>query len=436
MRFKDRRDAGGRLAAKLAAEELDAPVVLALPRGGVLVAGPVAAALGAPLAVFVARKVGAPGQPEYGIGAVAEGSDEVVTTAAAETLGITGDQIRSLAADERTEVERRVRLYRGDHPLPQVEGRDVVLVDDGLATGVTAEAALRALRRMGPRRLVLAVPTCARDTVQRLQDIADSIVCIVAPEQFGAVGSWYDDFGQTTDEEVLALLDDAEHGTRDSDGPSAERTVQLEVPGVAGSLHGDLTVPSDAAGIVLFAHGSGSSRRSPRNRSVAETLQDRGLATMLIDLLTEEEGRADATTGHLRFDIGLLAERMDAVTQWLSEDPSTKALPIAYFGASTGAAAALVAAARAKGQVAAVVSRGGRPDLAGAALREVSAPTLLIVGGRDDAVLALNEGALAELRAEGRLEVVEGATHLFEEAGALEQVAALAGDWFTTHLRS
>ena len=212
-----------------------------------------------------------------------------------------------------------------------------------------------------------------------------------------------------------------------------ERTLDIAVPGV-GDLTGDLAVPGDARGIVLFAHGSGSSRRSPRNRDVAARLRDRGLATMLMDLLTPDEGRADEMDRHLRFDIGLLAERLEAVTRWLGEEPSTRALPLGLFGASTGAAAALVAAAHLPGQVGAVVSRGGRPDLAGSALGDVEAPTLLIVGGRDDVVLDLNREALDHLGGDTRLEVVPEATHLFEEPGALEQVADLAGAWFLQHL--
>jgi putative phosphoribosyl transferase len=212
-----------------------------------------------------------------------------------------------------------------------------------------------------------------------------------------------------------------------------ERTLEVSAPGV-GNLTGDLTIRGDARGIVLFAHGSGSSRRSPRNRDVAEQLRERGLATMLIDLLTPDEGRADEMDRHLRFDIGLLAERLEGVTRWLGEEPSTKALPLGLFGASTGAAAALVAAAHLPGQVGAVVSRGGRPDLAGSALGDVEAPTLLIVGGRDDVVLDLNREALDHLGGDTRLEVVPEATHLFEEPGALEQVADLAGAWFLQHL--
>jgi dienelactone hydrolase len=199
------------------------------------------------------------------------------------------------------------------------------------------------------------------------------------------------------------------------------------------ALEGELTVPDGARAIVLFAHGSGSSRHSPRNRRVAETLQEAGLGTLLIDLLSEEEERLDRTTGSLRFDIDLLAERLLSATDWLGADEDAASLRRGYFGASTGAAAALVAAAE-RPETGAVVSRGGRPDLAGDALERVQAPTQLIVGGEDTHVLELNREALDRLGGEKALEVVPGATHLFEEPGALDEVARLARDWFTERL--
>jgi pimeloyl-ACP methyl ester carboxylesterase len=216
--------------------------------------------------------------------------------------------------------------------------------------------------------------------------------------------------------------------------PSQAELVRIQAGAV--TLEGDLQVPDQATGLVLFAHGSGSSRHSPRNRFVAHELQAAGLATLLLDLLTPEEEAVDQHTGHLRFDIGLLAERLVAATQWAAVDVATRSLPIGYFGASTGAAAALVAAAVEPEKVHAVVSRGGRPDLAGEALPLVRAPTLLIVGGRDLTVLELNRAAMARMRTETRLEIVPGATHLFEEPGALEVVARLARDWFLQHLHS
>jgi dienelactone hydrolase len=211
-----------------------------------------------------------------------------------------------------------------------------------------------------------------------------------------------------------------------------ERLVHVQT-GIV-TLTGNLVVPEGASGVVLFAHGSGSSRLSPRNRSVARKLSERGLATLLIDLLTSEEERVDVHTAHLRFDIGLLADRLAGAKEWLMEHPETRDLRIGYFGASTGAAAALAAAAVHPKSIGAVVSRGGRPDLAGDLLSRVQAPTLLIVGGEDRAVIEMNRDAYAQLTCKKKLEIVPGATHLFEEPGALEAVARLAGDWLVEHL--
>jgi dienelactone hydrolase len=210
----------------------------------------------------------------------------------------------------------------------------------------------------------------------------------------------------------------------------------VEIPSGQVMLEGDLVVPDHASAVVLFAHGSGSGRHSPRNRSVARTLQDAELGTLLIDLLTAEEEEIDLVTRHLRFDISLLAERLTDAIDWLGAQAETGELPVGLFGASTGAAAALVAAADRSDRVQAVVSRGGRPDLAGDVLPRVTAPTLLIVGGRDDLVIALNRQAFDQLSCEKRLEIVPGATHLFEEPGALEQVSRLAREWFRRALDS
>jgi putative phosphoribosyl transferase len=207
-----------------------------------------------------------------------------------------------------------------------------------------------------------------------------------------------------------------------------ERSIRVTAGGVM--VDGDLRIPREADGIVLFAHGSGSSRHSSRNRYVARLLNGSGLATLLIDLLTVEEEAVDIRTAHLRFNIGLLAERLIGATDWLKQNDDTEHLAIGYFGASTGAGAALVAAAERPGLVKAVVSRGGRPDLAGPALAKVQAPTLLIVGGHDTQVIELNQIALAQLKCEKQLSIVPRATHLFEEPGALDEVARLAAQWF------
>jgi putative phosphoribosyl transferase len=220
--------------------------------------------------------------------------------------------------------------------------------------------------------------------------------------------------------------------THGSDTTGLERVVRVSAGEVV--LEGTLTVPVGARGVVLFAHGSGSSRHSPRNRFVAESLREGGLATLLVDLLTAHEEKIDMVTRHLRFDINLLAERLAGAIDWLEEESSTRSLSVGLFGASTGGGAALVAAAERPQRVGAVVSRGGRPDLAGVALQSVRAPTLLIVGERDEPVIELNEEAMKWMRAPVELEIVPGATHLFEEPGTLERVAELARNWFVAHL--
>jgi putative phosphoribosyl transferase len=213
------------------------------------------------------------------------------------------------------------------------------------------------------------------------------------------------------------------------------KTGDVQIRAGSALLHGELKVPEGAIGIVLFAHGSGSSRHSPRNQYVAGVIRDAGVGTLLFDLLTPQEEAIDNYTREFRFDINLLARRLVAATKWLAGEDDTSHLHPGYFGASTGGAAALVAAAEMGGQIGAVVSRGGRPDLAGAALTHVKAPTLLIVGGLDGPVIRMNEDAYAQLRCVKELKIVPGATHLFEESGKLEEVADLAAKWFLKHLQ-
>jgi putative phosphoribosyl transferase len=219
------------------------------------------------------------------------------------------------------------------------------------------------------------------------------------------------------------------------DKPAKRKESLVRVAAGTVTLEGNLSLPEGAGGIVLFAHGSGSSRLSPRNRHVAQLLNEGKLATLLVDLLTREEEAIDSRTARLRFDIDLLADRVAGATDWLRDQPDTRDLRIGYFGASTGAAAALMAAAERTDSVGAIVSRGGRPDLAGLILDRVRAPTLLIVGGKDFLVIRLNQVALTQLRCEKRLVIVPKATHLFEEPGALEEVARLACEWFESNLR-
>jgi putative phosphoribosyl transferase len=408
-----------------------APVVVGLPRGGVPVAYEVAQALGAPLDVVVVRKLGVPFQPELAMGAIAEGGVRVLVPRIVHAARVTEAELTFAERREGTELLRRSRRYRdGAAPL-DLTGRTVVVVDDGLATGATARAAIASVRARGARHVVLAVPVGATESVDLLAQEADEVVCVETHDDFLAVGEWYDDFSATSDDEVVTLLDAARRAVLADDPPEADddpveacRDVTISTPG--GWLPGTLVVPSDALGVVAFAHGSGSSRFSARNRDVARHLQACGVATLLVDLLSTDEERDRAFV----FDVDLLAKRLVDVAAWLCRERDVQGLPIGYFGASTGAAAALAAAADAPETVRAVVSRGGRPDLAWDRLPDVRAPTLLIVGGADQVVAELNRDAAGRLRCIHRVDVVRGATHLFEEPGALEEVASLAATWF------
>jgi putative phosphoribosyl transferase len=434
--FRDRTDGGRQLASRLSHLRGSDVVVLGLPRGGVPVAFEIAESLDAPLDVIVVRKVGTPWQPELAMGAIGEDGVRVVNEEILRHVGASDADFARVEQREREELQRRASRFRGAAPRADLVGRVAVVVDDGIATGSTARAACQVARAHGADRVVLAVPVAAPESVRALAEDADEIVCVHEPPWLRSVGEWYDDFTQVDDQTVVDLLERADRRRHTTDSPSnAGRPgfdADVEVAVGRFALPGHLTVPADAVGVVAFAHGSGSSRHSPRNQFVADRLHIAGLATLTFDLLTDAEAHDRRNV----FDIGLLANRLARATDWLRHHDAVAGLPVGLFGASTGAAAALVAASAATQPIAAVVSRGGRPDLAGNHLGHVTAPTLLIVGGADTEVLSLNREAQRSLRCENRLTVVPGATHLFEEPGTLEQVAALAAEWFVEHCRA
>jgi putative phosphoribosyl transferase len=426
MLFVDRSDAGRHLAHRLRHLNGTDVVVLGLPRGGAPVAFEVARDLHAPLDVIVVRKLGVPCQPEYGFGAIGEDGVRVVDDYVVRQAGLTGPQIAQVEARQRVVLDLRVSQLRGDNPPVPLAGRTVIIVDDGIATGSTARAACLVAKARGARWVILAVPVGSVEGTAAVRHDADQVVCLHTPARFFAIGEWYGDFSQVAEEDVTILLGKAAAslagpGTEDPD--SAE--VMLNIAGAR--LPGSLVIPDRAAGLVVFAHGSGSSRR---NRLVAAKLNRGGLGTLLVDLLTGDEELSHAYV----FNVPLLAARLAGITGWLRGEPATAVIPLGYFGASTGAAAALyTAGARPPLPVSAIVCRGGRPDLAGQRLARVQAPTLLIVGGADKLVLDLNRQAQARLTCENHLEVIPGATHLLEEPGALDRVADLAQGWFTRH---
>lgn len=431
--FADRSDAGQRLAVLLERFRGRDAVVVGLPRGGVPVAAEVARELGLPLDVILVRKLGLPGQAELAMGAIGEGGVTVLNQEVLEPAGVTHAQLEAVERSERRELARRAREYRaGRAPVP-FDGRTVIVVDDGIATGSTARAACDVARARGTDRVVLATPVAPEDWTARLAGVADEYVAVATPDPFIGVGRFYDDFAPTSDEEVTRCLHDSDRtrspAPSDVESPAVgEQDVVIQTDGA--HLAGTVAIPDRARGVVVFVHGSGSSRHSPRNRHVARILNRAGFATVLFDLLTahEELDRANV------FDVGLLSGRLVDVVRWAQAHPRLAGLPVGYFGASTGAAAALAAAAVDPSNVSAVVCRGGRPDMAEDLLAHVEAPTLLIVGGHDWTVLRHNRSAQDRLRCRNQLAVVPGAGHLFEEPGALDVVADSARDWFVDHL--
>ncbi|HET9894651.1 MAG TPA: phosphoribosyltransferase family protein [Streptosporangiaceae bacterium] len=443
MRFSDRADAGQRLAPRLAHLRGNDVVVLGLPRGGVPVAFEVARALGAPLDVIVVRKLGVPYQPELAMGAIGEGGIRVENDEVIRRAGVTNVELSSVERRELADLDQQARRFRAGRSQVNLAGRTVIIVDDGIATGSTASAACQVARRQGAAKIIMTAPVGAPESIYALRAVADEVICLDAPPFFTAVGTWYDDFSHVPDADVANLLERAAaegpaRGNSTATPPGGTQSAQRNSPGAArddpvevaaGSvmLAGHLTVPERGCGIVVFVHGSGSSRHSPRNRYVADQLHDAGLGTLLFDLLTSREELDRVNV----FDVERLASRLTAVTSWLREQPGCLDAPIGYFGASTGSAVALWAAAEPGADIAALVSRGGRPDLAKARLAAVRSPTLLIAGEKDEPTLGLNRAAQNWLRCENELVIVPGATHLFEEPGALQAVTRLTREWFT-----
>lgn len=423
MIYKNRKHAGQLLAKELEKYNHKDAIVLALPRGGVPVAAEIARSLHSPLDVLIVRKIGAPYNSELAVGAVSENGKPFFNEHILTKLGLESDDLMSEVKAQVKELERRKQLYRQGKDLLPVAGKVVIIVDDGLATGATMEASVKYLKTQGPKKIIAAIPVAAASSSKTLREHVDELVLLQDRDDLYAISQWYEDFDQVTDEEVLAILTD--FSNKNLGIHSSARVVAIKVGDV--TLDGELTVFPGMKSIVIFAHGSGSSRKSPRNTKVAQDLNAHGFGTLLFDLLTEEESLDRRNI----FDIDFLSKRLVAVTRWLQQQKVAQDLPIGYFGASTGAAAALKAAAllSTTNNVYAIVSRGGRPDLAGDALKIIKVPTLLLVGSLDEGVIELNELAKKKL-VNSELILIDGATHLFEEPGTLEEVSQKAAEWF------
>lgn len=419
MHFKDRVEAGQRLGVAL--EHLAKPnlIVLGLPRGGVPVAFEVASHLHAPLDVLLVGKLGTPGRRELAFGAVGEGGVRVLNDDIVRLEGLSDKTINHVADQVDTEIRRRQVAFRNGRPPLDLTGRVAVVVDDGLATGATARAACTVARRLGAERVILAVPVAPEGWESQLMDVTDERMTLFSSRDFGSVGYFYENFDPIGDDTVRALLTySARH--------DIDEEVSIPVDSHR-SVKARVRAPLGTKGTVIFAHGSGSGRKSPRNTKVADAMHEAGFATVLADLLAEDEER-DQT-----FAIDLLSQRLTFVVDWASKHPVLGRTKFALYGASTGAAAALVVASE-NHEIKCVVSRGGRVDLAEERLGNVSQPVLLLVGSRDTVVAGLNEEARSQIR-NCALSVIQGASHLFEESGTLDEVARQAIEFLTSHLR-
>lgn len=436
--FRSRDDAGAAVARSLRdLSQRDDVVVLGLARGGVIVARAVAQKLRAPLDVMIARKLGVPGIPEVALGAIAESNGMVLEDSIARYLGVDPQLIARIERRQRREGARRVGMYRAGRPLGDVHGRTVVLVDDGLATGATIRAAVHALRTQQPARIIVACPVGSRDGCRDVATIADEVVVLATPEPFETVSRWYESFDPVSDGEVLSALGRHAHPNEAFSDTPDERGIQIPINVGACSLDGDLGLPNDSIqphGLVVLVHGGGSSRQSYRNRFLAGCLRMAGWATLRVDLLLPDEQERDRATAEERFAIPFLTDRLCAAVDWAVHNDLPGAARLVMFGASTGAAAALRVAVERRTSVAAVVSRGGRVDLAGSALQLLGVPTLMVVGGADRETLRRHRRALRAMRGDVTLKIVRGAGHTFEEEGAIGAVARHVTRWLAKHV--
>ncbi len=410
-KFKDRTEAALLLANELSHLRGEEPLILAIPRGALPMAKVLATELEGDLDILLVHKIGHPQQPEYAIGSVNETGHVFITDYESSSF-IGEDVLASLAQEEVAKLQSKRNLYTPFRGPVEVKGRTCVIVDDGIATGSTFQAAINTLKEQGAGRIIVAAPVASRQAMELLRKEGVELCILKVPTHFFSVSNHFESFDQVNDSVVTALLNSEQQ--------------EVEIYGDGVKLKACLQIPKRAKALIIFAHGSGSGRLSSRNQYVAHELAEQGYATLLADLLTREE----AKNRELIFDIDFLADRVLTVINWGHAHNAMRVLPIILFGASTGAGAAIKAAVRSDLEITAIISRGGRVDLADQALDEISAPMLFVVGALDASVLDLNRDAMRQIKhAEVELAIVENASHLFEESGALEKVSDLAISW-------
>jgi predicted phosphoribosyltransferase/dienelactone hydrolase len=420
MYFRNRKDAGERLAAILKQKDYSDAVVLGIPRGGVPVAAEVARALNGTLAVVVARKLGAPGNPELAIGATTATGATYINTGVAIAVGASHDYIEAETQRQVAEAKRREEMF-DTHRRPSLKDRVVIVVDDGVATGATAIAAIRAVKAEGARRVVIAVPVGPPEMIELLGNEADEVVYLESDPGFWAVGQYYDDFEQVSDQDVRALL-----GATAS-VPALDSSHRVEIARNNVRLAGVLTTPPGTGPfpLVIFVHGLGSSKESPRNVTIASHLVDAGIATLLFDLSSHGESSPDPRGG-----MDAYVADLQAVFAWAATEPHVKNSTIGIAGSSLGATVAVQALARGGVKPRTMVLRG--PPLGAEEFRAVNVPSLVIIGSRDPLRSGVEWGVISCPQI--TLSIVEGASHLFEEPGTLQQALQRTVDWFVEKL--
>jgi putative phosphoribosyl transferase len=420
MYFRDRKDAGEKLAAELKQKGYVEPVVLGIPRGGVPVAAEVARALGGTLAVVVARKLGAPGNPELAIGATTASGAEYINTGVAIAVGASQAYIDAEKQRQVAEAQRREELFDA-HRRPNLNDRTVIVVDDGVATGATAIAAIRAMKAAGAKRVVIAVPVGPPEMIDLLGKEADEVVCLEADPGFWAVGQYYDNFDQVSDEDVRALLD----AYAPLPVEVTSRRVSIKRNNI--NLVGILATPAGKGPfpLVIFVHGLGSGKDSPRNVTIATHLVDAGIATLLFDLSGHGESSSDPHNG-----LEAYVADLQSAFAWATTEPTVKNDAIGIAGSSLGATVAVLALAEGRVKPTTMVLRA--PPVEAEDFRRITVPSLVLIGSLDPLRSGVEWAVLACPKL--TLSVVEGASHLFEEPGTLEQALRRTVGWFVAQL--